>query len=83
MTASAFLVHFVQSHPDVAPYSASQLSRAEKKLDLTTVAASTTANAAYLPINQEKRRMYWGEAYPLGIADVDLADIIWMRWDCS
>lgn len=70
------LAFLFNRNPDVAPYSASQLSRAEKKLDLTTVAASTTANAAYLPINQEKRRMYWGEAYPLGIADVDLADII-------
>ena len=62
--------------PTVMPYSASQLSRAEKKLDLTTVAASTTANAAYLPINMEKRRMYWAEAYPNGIADVEIDDLI-------
>ena len=38
---------FLYNHnPDVVPYSTSQLSRAEKWLDLTTVAASTTANAA-------------------------------------
>ena len=62
--------------PTVRPYSTSQLSRAKKKLDLTTVAASTTANAAYLPINMEKQMMYWAGAYPHGIANVEIDDLI-------
>ena len=70
------LAFLFNRNPDIAPYSASQLSRAEKRLDLTTVATSTTANSAYLPINLEMRRVYWGEAYPFGIADVDIADVI-------
>jgi len=66
-------------NPTTPPCSASQLSRAEKRLILTSVDASTTANHGYLPINLEKRTMYWEMDYPLGIADVDIADLIDMN----
>jgi len=39
-------------------------------------AASTTAELAYLPINLEKRRLYWTAPPPLGMAGVDTSDII-------
>ena len=65
-------------NPTTPSCSASQLSRAEKRLGLTTVAASTTANHVHLLINLEKQRMYWEMGYPLGIAYIDIADLIEM-----
>ena len=62
--------------PEVPPISGSQLSRAEAKLDLTTVRASTTCFRAYWPINMEKRRMYWTMGVPFGVVGVDISDLI-------
>jgi len=45
-------------------------------MNMTTVAASTTFNQAYLPINLEKRRMCWENDYPFGVPDVNIADLI-------
>ena len=45
--------------PTIDPISDSQLHRAEKLLDLTRKAASTTANQAYTPVNMTKRDLYW------------------------
>ena len=57
-------------------YSASQLPRAESKLDLTTVRVSTTHFWAYWPLNLEKRRLYWGMNIPLGVADIVIVYLI-------
>jgi len=62
--------------PDVPPISGSQLSRAEAKLDLTTVCASTTCFRAYWPINMEKRWLYRTMGVPFGVVGVDVRDLI-------
>ena len=43
---------------------------------MTTVAASTTANQAYLSINLKMSRIYWAENYINGIANIDVDDLI-------
>ena len=48
-------------------YSPSQVFRGEDSLGLSRVAGSTTADNAYLPINIQKRHMYWNNPYPLGM----------------
>ena len=58
------------------PFSDSQLHRAEVKLNLSRVAASTTADEALLSINLTKRHLYWNYVYPAGIADVNPRNII-------
>jgi hypothetical protein len=62
--------------PNVAPYSDSQIYRAEKRLGLSRKAASRTSQFAYTPANLEKRKMYWERSYPLGINNEQTADVI-------
>jgi len=62
--------------PAVLHISGSQLSRAESKLDLTTVFASTICFRAYWPINMEKRWMYWSMGEPFGVVGVNIADVL-------
>ena len=57
-------------------YTPSQITEAEKRIGLTRKAASTTAYQAYLPINLQKRWMYWNLPYPFGIADIRVEDLI-------
>ena len=53
--------------PNAMIYSPSQVFRGEDSLGLSRVAGSTTADNAYLPINIQKRHMYWNNPYPLGM----------------
>lgn len=62
--------------PNIAPYSKSQISRAETRLGLTRKAASKTSQDAFKPINLAKRKMYWESAFPSGVADLSTTDII-------
>ncbi len=57
-------------------YTAPQITEAEKRIGLTRKAGSTTAHQAYLPINLQKRWMYWNLPYPYGIADIRVEDLI-------
>ena len=69
--------HLFNRNPEMGtPYSNSQVHCAEKKLNLTRKAASTTAYKAYLPRNLLLREMYFNSNYPLGIANVRIRDII-------
>ena len=51
-------------YPHIKPYSRSQVYGAEALLGLLRKAASTTADAAYLPINLHRRDMYWDYHFP-------------------
>jgi hypothetical protein len=62
--------------PTIAPPSKSQIFRAEQRLGLSRKAASKTSQEAYHPRNLEKRRMYWENAYPQGIAGVMTDEMI-------
>ena len=54
--------------PNAMIYSPSQVFRGEDSLGLSRVAGSTTTDNAYLvPINIQKRHMYWNNPYPLGM----------------
>ena len=68
--------HLYNLDPTVAPYSNSQIHRAEKLLGLRRKAASTTADNAYLPINLQRREAYHTQPPPLGIDGVPNADLI-------
>lgn len=57
-------------------YSPSQISEAEDRLGLSMKVSSTTARQALLPINIQKRWNFWNLPYPLGIADINTADLI-------
>lgn len=63
-------------YPHIPPYSHSQIHRAEVLLNLRRKAATTTADLAYLPINLQKRDMYWEFEYPYGMVGVDTRDIL-------
>ena len=58
-------------NPTEAPYSMSQVHRAEVRLGLWLKVGSSTADEAYRPINLSKRRQYWKEEYPDGIKGID------------
>ena len=62
--------------PNAMIYSPSQVFRGEDSLGLSRVAGSTTADNAYLPINIQKRHMYWNNPYPLGMIGTATEDII-------
>ena len=62
--------------PNIPPYSNSQIYRAEQRLGLTRKAASRTSQHAYLPRNLIKRRVFWENGYPLGVAGETTTDII-------
>ena len=57
-------------------YHPSTISEAEKRLDLTKKRGSTPAYQALLPINRLKREQFWGMAYPFGIGDIRIEDMI-------
>ena len=62
--------------PTVEPYSDSQIYRGEQRLGLSRKAASSTSQEAYSRKNLLKRKMYWEEPYPLGVAGESTASII-------
>ena len=62
--------------PTVEPYSDSQIYRGEQRLGLSRKAASSTSQEAYTRKNLLKRKMYWEEPYPLGVAGESTASII-------
>ena len=69
------------STTEMSPFVFIQLHRllstkAETRLGLTKKSGSTTAYQAYLPINLQKRWMYWNLPYPFGIADIRVEDFI-------
>ena len=57
-------------------YSNSQVSEAEQRIGLTRKRGSTTAYQALLPVNKQKRWMFWNLPYPYGIADIRRQDLI-------
>jgi hypothetical protein len=57
-------------------YSSSQITEAEKRINLTRKKGSTTAYQALLPVNVQKRWVFWNFPYPYGIADICRQDII-------
>jgi hypothetical protein len=58
-------------------YSSSQITEAEKRINLTRKKGSTTAYQALLPINIQKRWAFWNLPYGSGgIADIRRQDII-------
>ena len=73
---NAFLYRANFGDPAFRFYSHSQLSKAEKVLNLTRKQGSTLAFQAFLPINVMKRWRFWNLPFPLGIADIRREDII-------
>ena len=68
---------YVHNHnPAKAPYSKSQIHRAEERLGLGWKVGSTTSSEAYRPINLYKRDVYWRMAYPAGVNDQDTSYMI-------
>ena len=63
-------------NPTVAPYSDSQIHRAEDLLQLTRKAASTTSDKAWSEENLVRRHNYWNCDYPMGIADSETRNMI-------
>ena len=63
-------------NPAVAPYSMSQVHRAEVILGLWLKVGSVTADEAYGLINLSKRCQYWKEEYLVGIKGIDVRDAI-------
>ena len=57
-------------------YNASAVSRAEAKLGLTRKKGSTTAYKAFTPANIIRRRLYWTEGWPYGVAGIPRRDLI-------
>ena len=58
-------------NPTVAPYSKSQVVRAEQSLGLWMKVASSTSDEAYRPDNVYKRERYWSRSFPRGVHDQD------------
>jgi hypothetical protein len=73
---NAFLYRANYGSIDFRFYSASQISETEKRIGLTRKRGSTTAYQALLPINIQKRWMFWNLPYPYGIANIRRADMI-------
>ena len=57
-------------------YLSSQITKAEQSIRLTRKRRSTTAYQAFLPVNLQKRWMFWNMPYPYGIADIKRKDMI-------
>jgi hypothetical protein len=57
-------------------YSQKAIVHAEKLLGLRRKAASTTCERAYLPINLNKRHMFWTLDYPFGCRNIRTMDMI-------
>ena len=73
---NAFLYRANYGSLDFRFYSASQITEAEQRIGLTRKSGSTTAYQALLPINKQKRWMFWNLPYPYGIADIRRQDLI-------
>jgi len=73
---NAFLYRANYGSLDFRFYSSSQITEAEQRIGLTTKKGSTTAYQALLPINKQKRWMYWNLPFPHGIADIFREDLI-------
>ena len=73
---NAFLYNMNQHYLNFRFYSASQISRCEKSIHLTTKRSSTTAYRALLPVNVMRRDQYFNLPYPFGIADMNAEDMI-------
>lgn len=54
----------------------SQITRAEQRIGLSRKRTSTTARQAFLPRNTLRRRNYWTQNCPFGIADIPSAMMI-------
>jgi hypothetical protein len=63
-------------NPNFRFYTDSQITDADYRIGMTRKCGSTTAYQAYLPINKQKRWMYWHMPYPFGIADIRREDLI-------
>ena len=63
-------------NPANAPYSQSQVIRAEQRLGLIRKAVSTTSDCAYFQLNLFKRQQYWHTAYPDGTLGESTMDVI-------
>jgi hypothetical protein len=63
-------------NPANAPYSQSQVIRAEQRLGLICKAASTTSDCAYFQLNLFRRQQYWHTAYPDGTLGKSTRDVI-------
>ena len=57
-------------------YVASQISRAEDRIGLSTKVGSTTAFQAYTPRNLQIRRNYWTAEFPFGMVGIRRRDLI-------
>ena len=57
-------------------YVASQISRAEDRIGLSTKVGSTTAFQAYTPRNLKIRRNYWTAEFPFGMVGIRRRDLI-------
>lgn len=73
---NGFLYRANYGNLDFRFYSASQVTEAETRIGLTRKRGSTTAYQALLPINKQKRWMFWNLPYPYGIADIRRDDMI-------
>lgn len=73
---NAFLYKANYGSLDFRFYSASQITIAEQRIGLTRKRGSTTAYQAYLPINKQKRWMFWNLPFPYGIADIPREELI-------
>lgn len=73
---NAFLFRVNYGDPNFRFYSGSQIWEADIRIGMTRKCGSTTAYQAYLPINKQKRWMYWHLPYPYGIADIRVEDLI-------
>ena len=73
---NAFLYKANYGSLDFCFYSPSQITEAEQRIGMTRKARSTTAYQALLPINKQKRWMFWNLPYPYGIADIRRQDMI-------
>ena len=63
-------------NPGNAPYSQSQIVRAEFRLGLFRKTGSTTSDCAYLPLNLYKQDRYWYGDYPDGMLGESTRDIV-------
>ena len=73
---NAFIGRMNFGNPAQRFYSIEQIQRAEDRLGLSMKVGSTTAYQAFLPINVAKRRDYWNENFPFGMANIRRQDII-------
>ncbi len=59
----------------IAPFSTSEIVRAEHILDLRRKASSTTCERGYWQMNLHKRGMFWLWNYPFGGVNINTSDM--------